>query len=156
MYHSITFGSGQTSKNTWSDWKLVPESPPVIAAPRVKTNYVDIPGRLSGPLDMTEVPFGGPMYERITGNFLFVMYDDYWYTPNPRTVYENVRGWLHGRTCPIVLEDDSSHYYYGRFSVAPPTLGQGPFAIQISYDLEPLRHNVSNDSVDTTWLPNLS
>lgn len=153
MHYSITFGEGNSTKNTWSDWKLVPESPPVIPSPRPKTNYVDIPGRIFGPLDLSTVPFGYMTWERMTGNWVFVMYDDYWHTPDRKAVYEAVRSWLHGRTTKIVLEEDPDHYFYGRFTVEAPRSGQGPFALQIGYDLEPVRYNTEDDSIDDEWLP---
>ena len=155
MYHSITFGASPNTKNTWTDWNLIPESPPVISAPKPNTNFVEIPGRIKGPIDASLIPFGHQTYERITGTWVFVMRDDYWHTPNPQNVYDTIRSWLHGKRTKIVLEDDSTHAFYGVFTVEAPQRSKGPFAIQITYDLEPVRYN-SNGTVDTTWLPAVS
>lgn len=155
MHYSITFGETGATKNTWDDWKLVPESPPVIPSPSPKTNYVDIPGRIRGPLDLSEIPFGHLNYERITGSWTFIMWDDYWNTPDRKAVWESVRGWLHGKSTRIVLEEDPTHYFIGRFTVDPPVSSMGPFAIKVNFNLEPMRYNLSNDSIDTTWLPDL-
>ena len=35
MNHSITFGAGNNTRNTWTNWKLLPESPPVVPPPTV-------------------------------------------------------------------------------------------------------------------------
>lgn len=156
MHHSITFGDVQNNtRNTWTDWKLMPESPPVVPSPKPKTNYVDIPGRARGPIDASSLPFGRHTYERMTGSWLFVMCDDYWNTPNPRAVFNTVRGWLHGRRTKVQLEDEPGFYYYGMLTVEAPKLGQGPFALQIGFDLEPVRYT-SNGSIDTTWLADAS
>ena len=155
MHYSITFGSGNDTRNTWTDWKLVPESPPVIPTPDPKTNFVDIPGRAKGALDMSTVPFGCQVYERMTGSWTFVMYDDYWNTPNRVAVFEQIRGWLHGKRTRIMLEEDQQHLFYGIFTVTPPQSGIGPFVVEINYDLEPVRYNL-NGEADTTWLPDVS
>ena len=152
MHYAITFGSGNDARDTWGDWKLVPESPPVVPAPRPRTNYVDIPGRVNGPIDLSYAPFGHMTYERITGSWTFVMYEDYWVTPNAAETYESVRSWLHGRSTEMVLEEDPDHFFFGRFTDAPQR-GQGPFAIRISYDLEPMRYNVADGEVDPDWVP---
>ena len=152
MYHSITFGEENNTRNTWSDWGLIPESPPLIDNPKPKTNYIDIPGRIQGPYDASLIPFGRQSFERPSGSWTFVMMDDYWHTPKPRLVHDLVRGWLHGRRTKIVLEDEPGFYYYGLLTVSPPVLSAGPFTIEISYDVEPVRYN-SDGSIDTTWIP---
>ena len=154
MGYSITFGNVSDSKNTWTDWKLLPESPPVVPAPKPKPNYVDIPGRVKGPLDMTKVPFNRQTYERITGSWNFVLCDDYWHKANRFSAYELVRKWLHGRVTRMSLEEDPGHLFYGRFTVDPPESGIGPFVIRINFDLEPIRYNWDN-SGDPTWLPDV-
>jgi hypothetical protein len=151
MAYSITFGEAGNTRNTWSDWNLIPQSPPVILLPKPKTEYVEIPGRVTGPLDMSSVPFGHLTYDRIGGNFVFAMRDDYWYTPNPKDVNDAVRSFLHGKVTKMVLEDDPNHYFYGRFSVTQSLRIQTPFTIQIDYDLEPVRYN-ANGTIDTTWI----
>ena len=151
---SITFGLTET-RNTWNDWKLKPESPPMVPAPKPKTNYIDVPGRSKGPVDMTKVPFGRQTYERISGTWTFVIQDNYWVDADPRATCEAVRGWLHGRVTRMVLEEDPTHIYYGRFTVETPNRGIGPFAIQINYDLEPCRY-LANGDIDTSWVSDAS
>lgn len=152
MYYSITFGEGNSTKNTWSDWNLIPESPPTIALPQPKTNYVDIPGRTKGPIDMSTVPFGHLTYERMTGSWAFVIRDDYWYDADRVLTFNTIRSWLHGKSTWVVLEEDPTHKFYGRFALVTPGSGQGLTEIQITYDLEPVRYNLDG-TVDSTWLP---
>lgn len=156
MYHSITFGDGNETRNTWTDWNLISESPPIIPGPKPKTNYIEIPGRITGPIDASFIPFGEQTYERITGSWVFVLRDDFWHDANPRATYNAVRSWLHGRRALVTLEDEPAFYYYGMFTADPPKTDKGPFTMQISYDLEPLRYKTSDDSVDPTWVPGLA
>lgn len=151
MGYSITFGKGSDAKNTWTDWKLLPESPPTVPSPKPKTNYVDIPGRAKGPLDMSKAPFNKQIYERITGSWTFVMHQDFWNTPNRKTGFEAIRKWLHGRVTRMKLEEDPAHLFYGRFTVDPPNSDRAPFAFQIGYDLEPVRYN-TDGTADLDWL----
>lgn len=147
---SITFGESPDSKNTWDDWQLIPSTPPVVEPPSPNRNLVDIPGRRQGPIDLSKYPFGRITYQRISGSWTFLT------EPNGHqgrvNKYESIRRWLHGRTTKIRLEEDPQHYYKGTLTVSPFSTGTGPNQIVISYDLEPLRYNVSNDTEDTGWV----
>lgn len=151
MYFSITFGTGTTARNTWSDWHVIPDTPPIIPAPEPVRRMVDIPGRSAGPIDLSKYPTGKLTYQRISGAWTFLI--DPNQDPTVRqNLYDNIRIRLHGVTDTFTLEEDTSHYYKGFFTVDPPKTGKGPLSIQIRYDLEPLRYNVSDNSVDTTWV----
>lgn len=153
MNYSVTFmGSGNASRNTWDDWRLKPESPPVVPLPKPKTNYVEIPGRSRGPLDLTNIPFNRTTFERITGSWQFVMDDNYWYTPNVDSVFGDIRAFLHGGVVSFKLETDPTHKFYGRFTVDPPKRGAGPIVVVFNFDLEPIRYN-TNGAIDVGWLP---
>ena len=146
MYYSLTFGG---VKNTWTDWKLIPSTPPMVPPPEPNTNLVDIPGRRLGPLDLSLYPFNRITYQRITGSWDFLR--DTENINTRKTMYEVIRAWLHGKYTTVSLEEDPNHYYRGRFLVSVPKNGRGPTSISISYDLEPMRFN-QNGSVDTTWI----
>ncbi len=150
MYFSITFGAEPDMKNTWEDWKLIPATPPMIEPPEPNLNFVEIPGRAEGPIDMSKYPFGRITYQRISGSWNFLTEPE----GHAKRVelYESIRRWLHGRTTSIVLEEDPDHYYRGIFTVSPVSTGNGPNQITISYNLEPLRYNVEDDTVDSSWV----
>ena len=151
MYYSLTFETGGVQKNTWADWRLIPDTPPSIPMPELNTNYVDIPGRSGGPLDLTGVPFNKKTYKRMTGSWNFLRNPD-----NRRTrveLYEAMRAYFIGNIVTVKFEEDLAHYYKGRFTVGQPTTGVGPIKIAVSFDLEPLRYNVADDTVDTSYTP---
>lgn len=146
MYYSLTFGG---AKNTWDDWKLIPNSPPMVPPPEPNTNMVDIPGRSAGPIDLSTYPFGKLTYKRITGSWTFLR--DTTHRNMRVQMYEVIRSWLHGKYTTVILEDDPNHYFQGRFYVSAPQNSTGPTQITISYDLEPRRFNL-NGSVDNNWI----
>lgn len=152
MYFSVTFRSGAESRNTWLDWRLIPDTPPVVPPPEPVTNMVDIPGRQEGPIDMSKYPFGRLVYQRITGSWNFLREPDG--HEDRVQFYESIRGWLHGRECRVLLEEDMDHYYVGRLTVGPPSTGRGPQQITIGFNLMPVRYNAADDSKDTSWVSN--
>lgn len=154
MYFSITFGEEPETKNTWEDWKLIPATPPMIEAPEPNLNMVEIPGRTAGPIDLSKYPFGKITYQRIIGSWSFLTEPES--HAQRVTLYESIRRWLHGRTTRIILEEDPEHYYRGIFTVSPISTGSGPNQITISYNLEPVRYNVLDDTADSSWVSDWS
>lgn len=109
MYHSITIGD----KNTWDDWRLIPESRPLFNPPPVKSNYVEIPGG-DGLLDLTTAMTGKPLYNNRTGNWSFIVQNGF---KDWTALYSEIMVYLHGQKLRAILEDDPAYYYEGRFSV---------------------------------------
>lgn len=147
MYYSVTFDG---TKNTWDDWGLIPESPPSIDPPEPVTNFVTIPGRQKGAIDLSKEPWGKLTYERVTGSWTFLKE-----LTGPTTrmdTYNAIRSWLHGRTCKVEIEDDPTHYYMGMFTVGAPQSGPNVVRITIKYNLEPVRYNKSNNAIDTSYV----
>lgn len=152
MYYSLTFkpdGVAANDRNTWANWQLIPDSPPMVPFPEMETVYVEIPGRVNGPLDLTGV--ARPVsYKRITGSWTFLKNIT---SRNDReNLFNTLRGFFSGRVMKVFrTDDDPNHYFVGRFTVDVPRAVQNPLSVTIAYDLEPLRYN-SNGSVDTGWI----
>lgn len=152
MYHSITFGD----KNTWDDWKLIPETQPIVSPPTQKTNYIDIPGA-NGSLDMSEILTGYPIFNNREGSFSFITLNRYGVSQpyqnrkNLTRVGEDVMEYLHGRSMKMILEDDPLYYYEGRFTVSDLSPENDFSKIGINYNVGPYKWSVYN-SVDTNWL----
>lgn len=146
MYYSVTFTNSQgVSKNTWTNWALIPSSPPQIAPPEPYTNYVDIPGRASGPLDLSEVLTNRVSYQNSEGEWGFISGD---YTENRVSKFLEMKAFLHGQQMMIELEEDPGHYYIGRTFVTEPRTGKGPNAYSIKYIVEPVRYNSATNEPD--------
>ena len=152
MFYSLTFKPDATAshdRNTWSDWQLIPDAPPMIPFPEMETVYVEIPGRTAGPLDLTGV--ARPVsYKRITGSWTFMK--DITSRTDRETIFNTLRSFFSGKVMKVVrTDDDPNHYFIGRFTVSLPTAARNPLTVTINYDLEPLRYN-SNGLVDDGWI----
>lgn len=130
-YHSLTFytppssltnlsatnyttaGLGTNPKNTWYDWHLVPTSRPVINPPAVRTNFVEVPG-MNGYLDFSNVLSNNILGAR-EGSISFLVMNDYgeWYTR-----YQTMLNYIHGKLLNVVLNDDTTKFYHGRWQVS--------------------------------------
>ena len=140
--YSVEFIIDGVSKHTWSDWQMVPDTPPMISFPEPNLNYVEIPGRSGGPLDLTGQPFGKMTYKRITGSWSFLRDPDD--STTRLTLYNELCVFLHGKKGAVILDEQPNYYYTGRFAVGVPSTGTGPIKFTISYDLVPKRYRISN------------
>lgn len=144
MYHSVTFGD----KNTFDDWHLIPTSRPVIAPPPLRSQTVDIPGGF-GSLDLSEALTGYPLYDNRTGSLEFAVVNDKW--SDWSLAYQTILSYLHGRRMKMILEDDPSYYYIGRFTVDSWTSGENYSTITINYDLYPYKKQLVSTSEQWVW-----
>lgn len=133
MDHSVTFDG----KHSWNDWHLIPTSRPTIAQPKLKTQYVDIPG-VGSSEDFSELLSGHPIYSDRTGSMEFVVLHDYWKSwDETRTTIANH---LTGRNIQVVLDDDPTHFYYGRCSLDEYRSDPDYSRVVIDYTFKPFKH----------------
>lgn len=149
MYHSITIGE----KNTYDDWHLVSSSRPVINPPKVKSNYIEIPGR-DGVIDLTDSLIGRATYSNRTGSWDFIVLNEYAPGQDWTTLYTEIMEYLHGQNYKVILaDDDPSFYYYGRLDVnqwrSNPTWSR----IVIDYNLGPYKYDISYTEEGWLWDP---
>lgn len=139
-HYSITFtSSSNNSKNTWQDWHLIPVTPPQISPPEPYTNYVEIPGRAEGPIDLSEALTGAPSFQNSEGSWTFIATDE----ALPRIqLHQILKNFLHGRQVKIILEEDPEHYYIGRMSIGEVSTGRGPTSYTMNYSVRPVRYNL--------------
>ena len=150
MYYSLTFIVNGVQKNTWDDWQMIPNTPPMIPPPEPNLDLVDIPGRSHGPLDMTGAAFNKVTFKRVTGTWSF--YKEAEDGDTRRLFYDYIQNFFNAKVGKVILQDeDPLHYYAGRFKVSIPTTNKGPMTFQISYDLIPARWNVSDNKSDPTY-----
>jgi len=149
MYHSITIGE----KNTYDDWHLVTPSRPVINPPKVKSNYIEIPGR-DGVIDLTDALIGRATYSNRSGSWEFIVLNEYGPGQDWATLYTEIMEYLHGQNYKVVLsDDDPGFYYYGRLDVnqwrSNPTWSR----IVIDYNLGPYKYDISYTDQGWLWDP---
>lgn len=145
MYHSVTFGE----KNTWDDWKLIPQSRPLFLPPELKKNIVDLPGA-DGQLDMSEVLTGEILYKTRQGTISFYVANGYmpW-----EQRYSQIMNYLHGQQMKAYLEDDPGFYYEGRFSVNKWASEKSRSEIVIDYDVNPYKIDIESSKDPWLWDP---
>lgn len=147
MYHSITFGTvsnGQISgKNTWTDWHLIPSSRPTVAEPGVSTSMIEVPGRKNGPINSTYFLTNKIVYTPRSGSFEFLVDNDH---ENWESIRTKIVTFLHGQAMQMVLEDDSSYYYDGRFSLNEWRSDSWNSVVTINYVLKPYKYSLANGS----------
>ena len=147
-YHSITIGD----KNTWDDWHLVPSSRPLINPPQVKSNYIDIPGR-DGNLDMTTALIGRPVYKNRTGEWEFLVLNEYDDGEDWTTLYTSIMQYLQGQEYKVILDDDPAFFYYGRLEVNAWKSQANWSRIVINYNLGPYKYDLAYSDEGWIWDP---
>lgn len=155
MYHSITFGDGSlypadysviekrgqfAGVNTWEDWHLIPSSRPTVAQAGVSTNFVEIPGRRKGPVDMSEYLTNDIIYTQRSGSFEFYVDNDHEYW---ETIRSKIAAFLHGKSMKMCLEDDPNYYYEGRFSLNEWRSESWNSMIVINYVVGPFKYRIT-------------
>lgn len=154
--HSITFAPvGATvkngrlvGKNTWTDWHLIPSTRPSVAQAPPTFKYVEIPGKLDGPLDLTEYLTGGVVYGQRSGSFDFLVDNDH---EDWLTILRNINAYLHGQKMLMVLEDEADRgvCYEGRFSVNDWKSQAKNSSVVIEYKLNPYKRMIYTP---TNWI----
>lgn len=155
-YYSITFKDIDGSKpiNTFEDFKLVPDSRPLIAPPSVKTEYVDVPGA-DGSLDYTEALSGIKFNDR-EGSWTFYVLNEL-YTGSNRylrwnELYALILKTVHGRRKRIELESDPGYYYLGRVFLDQWNSQKDYSKIVLKYRVEPWKYPIDTTAnYDWQW-----
>ena len=141
--YSITFESLDTGlkKNTWEDWHLIPAAPPMVNPPEAYTNYVDIPGRKEGPLDLSEVLSEGPVFLNTEGSWDLIWSEEYCPDMTRVEAFRTVTQFLHGRRFRITFQEDPDTSYIGRIQVSDPKPGKAYSTITVNYIIQPTNDN---------------
>lgn len=142
------------SKNTWTDWKLIPTSRPVIAPPEEKKTYVDIPGAY-GQLDLSGVLTYYPLYERRTGDLEFAIVNGY---KDSQVRYSEIMRWFNDNHCSVsdmrmFINGEKNYFYEGHFKVSGFSHGDAYSTITISYDVYPFKRELFSSLEPWKWDP---
>ena len=130
LAHGVTFNVGYVSRRTWADWSMVSEDPVAVAPPKVKTNYVQVPGA-KGSIDLTNAVAGHVLYDNVEGSIQFVVT-----SADPIATYYTVMHFLHGMSGKMTPTDGGGTFD-GRFSVDGYSVSDGQFKITIGYNVVP-------------------
>lgn len=143
---AIKFGDYDTAVTglwTLTGWTL--------SSPEQQTNFIEVPGRRGGLLDLsTALTDGEPIYNSRTLKATFES------SEGTRLERENrintMLNTLDGYSMKIILPDDSTHYMVGRVTVKKNYNDNAHAAVEVSAVCEPWRY--SNTETKETWYPN--
>lgn len=138
-----------TNLNTWDHYHLVAAERPSISPPETKTKYVDIPG-IDGPLDLTEVIAGIPLYKNREGSWTFTVVN--WFE-SWDGIYHKLLNELHSKKVLLMLEDDPFFYYKGRLFIDNWKSGKMNSEVSIKYTLEPYKYEFFTSNEPWRWDP---
>jgi hypothetical protein len=130
----LIIGTYDTAVQGWTltEWAL---SDPVHVS-----NYLDVPGRRKGPLDMSAaLTDGDPVYESRTLTAVFETSEGNRLERESRISI--MTNWLDGWESNIILPDDDQHYIVGRVSVAKLYNDLAHASVQVTAVCEPWRYN---------------
>ena len=131
MARKFIFGSYDTDVNglwTLTEWELEPA--------QIITNYVDVPGRLKGPLDLsTALTDGEPRFGSRTLVATFESSEGNRLARKSRM--DTMVNWLSGWRMNIVLPDNPDHYLVGRITVEPLYNDMAHASVQVTAVCEP-------------------
>ena len=163
--HSLNFIDKETNINTWVDWHLVPMSRPLVNAPAMKTNIIDLPGA-DGQIDLSTVVSGKPVYSNRTGTWEFMVQNGWkpnlefpYDTQSWVTMFSHIMNTLDGKVMSVILDDEMipdseiclyytpSWYYKGRIAINNWNTGDHYSTITLSYDLEPYKRAWTDSTI---------
>lgn len=130
--NGVTFGE----YHSYDDFSLILTSKE-IAAPKIKTVEIDIPGA-DGTLDLTEF-FGEPKYENVKLIFQFSTIVP---QNNFLTQFSTVKNAIHGKKLRISLDAESGFFYVGRCYVSSFTNEKNIGKISVECECEPYKYRL--------------
>lgn len=128
--HGITIGG----YHTYTHLGLVAQEIPVFQPPAPKVQKIDVPGS-SGEIDLTDSLTGAAAYGNRKGKIKFVCVHPSGYA----AAYALALSRIHGKRLRAVLDDDTAHYYEGRWTVEQWQSLTGASLLVIGYDLLPYK-----------------
>lgn len=122
-------------KHSYDDWGLTLKKRPEISPPSPKTVYVDVPGS-DGVIDLTDSLTGYTNYNNRTMKCTFnvTAARNRW-----SNIYSEIMGYLQGKKLKVILDEDPSHYYIGRFQVNNWESNKATSTIIIEGNVEPYK-----------------
>lgn len=139
IYTAATIGG----LHTWRDFRSVITNTDVVGSPTVNTTYIEVPGG-NGRIDLTEALTGDVTYSNRTLKFELAMKTTPAKWPDMVTKIYNS---LHGKAVQVILDEEPTHYFYGRVSVDGMERSQISGAVVLTIDCEPYRYEVEETSV---------
>lgn len=151
--HSVTFiNEDDVSKNSWTDFLLVPTSRPVVSLPEGQEFTQEIPGR-NGKIDFQNYIVPQTVFKNRTGELEFLIDHDNDNYRSWTTTKNEIVDFMHGKWLRMILEDEPDFYYEGRFYIKEWKNNSDWSTLTISYDLDPIKKSVIASTDAWKWDP---
>lgn len=135
-------------KHTYNDWKLGWVGV-TIDFPEAKTYLVDLPGG-NGSIDLTTALTGGDVkYKERNISLEFDLKDEdfvYW-----ADIITDIADYLHGQRLKIILDIDTTFYYYGRLMLDTEKTDKAESKIVLSGSVDPYKYELYSSLEDWLW-----
>lgn len=140
-------GVSFNEKHSYNDWGLTLKSRPIISPPSPKTIYINVPAS-DGVIDLTESMTGEVKYENrnITCEFNVIDARERW-----SNIYSEILDYLHGREMHVILDEDPTYQYIGRFVVNEWKSNKVTSTIVIEGSVEPYKMELFSSLEDWEW-----
>lgn len=136
--NGITFGT----RHTYDDWHMYLKKRPFVTPPKVKTNYVNVPGA-DGQIDLTEA-LGAVRFEAREFEAELYMVDglDDW-----DSVLSDVLNTIQGKRVAMIFDTDPTYQWSGRFYVEKVESRRLGMTMTIKGTVDPYKTLISDGSV---------
>ena len=128
--HSITFMKGNMTKNSWTDFHMVPSSRPYVVPPPPRLTFVNLP-RSNTILDLTTALTNGVTFDVSEGEWEFYIDHDLW-NGWPDS-FDTISDFFDGASFTVKLDDQEEHVYYGQIYVSNYVPGEDYSRITLHY-----------------------
>lgn len=139
--NGVKFGD----KHTFDDWGLV-LTEKSLGLPEPKTSGVEIEGA-DGELDTSEVLSGEIKFHNRNLTFKLTMTDEY---EDFNDKVTEIANYLHGKKMRIILDEDDTHYYYGRCAINEWLTDRRIGQIAINCNCEPYKYDLNETIITAT------
>lgn len=129
--------------HTWRDFRAVIQNADVVGSPAPNTSYVEVPGG-NGHIDLTEALTGDVTYSNRTLTFQLALKTTPALWPQ---VTNRIYNALHGRAVQVILDEEPTHYFYGRADVESAARTRNAGQVTISVDCDPYRYEIEETEV---------
>ena len=143
MIYGVTFGE----KHTFRDWGLLPAERAKVSPAEPKYNISEIPGS-DEVIDYTDTLDGHVHYKQreYSQKFNIIKPRSSWFS-----IYSDIMDYLQGKKLKMILDEDPTYYYEGRFQVDEWNSEEKYSTITIIGSIYPYKMETSSSTEDWIW-----
>ena len=141
------YGTMFGDKHTYRDWGLLPKTRATISAPEAKIIEKNLTGA-DDVIELTKSITPDVKFNRRTYSQEFIVLDaraKWW------SIYSTILNYLQGQSMKMVLDEDPSFYYYGRFKVNEWKSDKAYSVIALEGNINAYKYETTSSTEDWLW-----